>query len=255
VASTVYRPVATVTPGADEGVDLPGALSRTVSEWTQVYVIGQTLPRVIPWCWWFLAALVLYLLVVAVLRLFARRPDRLGLDARLQEHVAFVEPAGPESPVAISLRPTPLGKDVELQTRYLISRWGATGSGTGKLLQPLAPVVALAKVLLRRGLLPRRWAWALITPKTAGNVQYVGQGLVCVWTHPFAKSGRAWSSAVGSFDLPGDGQVKSITLELPYRMDGTARSMRVSVKIRKATFPGPSQTDEGPYDVDPELLI
>ena len=255
VASTVYRPVETAAPQAGETADSHTGSNRTVSEWTQVYVIDLTLPRVIPWCWWFLAALALYLLVVAVLRLFARRPDRLGLDARLQEHVAVVEPAGPDSPVAISLRPTSLGKDVELQTRYLVSRWGATGSAAGKALQPLAPAVALVGVLLRRGLLPRRWAWALITPKTAGNVQYVGQGLLCVWTHPFARSGRAWSSAVGSFDLPGDGQVKSITLELPYRMEGMARSMRVSVKIRKAAPPGVSQEADGPYEIDPELLI
>jgi len=243
-ASAVYRPQGTPVAGAD----------GSMAEWTPVYSVDLVLPRVIPWCWWFLAAGVVYLAVVAVLRLFARRPDRLGLDMRLAEHVATVEPIALDSPVAISLHQTTLGIDVELQTRYLISRWEAAGPAAGKLLRPLATVIAPVKVLIRRGLFPRRWAWALITPKTAGHVQGVRQGLLCVWTNPFARTGRAWSSEVGSFELPADGQVKSITLDLPYRMDGVTRNMRVSVKIRKMAPPRANRAADSSRESDSELL-
>lgn len=254
-ASAVYRPQGTPAVGADGSMGASAAPGRTMAEWTPVYAVDLVLPRVIPWCWWFLAAGVVYLAVVVVLRLFARRPDRLGLDMRLEEHVAIVEPAAFDSPVAISLHQTTLGIDVELQTRYLISRWEAAGPAAGKLLRPLATVLAPVKVLIRRCLFPRRWAWALIAPKTAGHVQGVRQGLLCVWTNPFARTGRAWSSEVGSFDLPAEGQVKSITLDLPYRMDGVTRKMRVSVKIRKMAPPRANRAAEGPGKSDSELLI
>ncbi len=229
VAAAVYRPQGTPAPAtADE---------RTIAEWTEVYSIDLTLPRVIPWCWWFLAALVVYLVLVALLKLFARRPDRLGLDMRLQEFVAVVDPAGLDSPVSISLQPTALSKEIELQKHYLLGR----SDGLAQVLRPLAGVLAFVKVLMRRGFLPRRWAWASITPKTGGNVRHVRRGLVCVLTTPFAKTGHGWSSEIGSFDLPGDGQTKSITLDLPYQMEGVTRSMRVSIRIRKMA---PGRTDQ-----------
>ena len=229
VATAVYRPQGGAALSASDG-------KRTIAEWTEVYSIDLTLPRVIPWCWWFLTVLVVYLVLVALLKLFARRPDRLGLDMRLQEHVAVVDPVGPDSPVSISLRPTSVGKEIELQKHYLLGR--------SQVLRPLAGVVAPVKVLLRRCLFPRRWVWASITPKTGGNVRHVRRGLICISTSPFARTGHGWSSEVGSFDLPGDGQSKSITLDLPYQMEGVTRSMRVSVRIRKMAPGGADQAVE-----------
>jgi hypothetical protein len=191
--------------------------------------------------------------VVAGLQRLARHPDQLGLDVRLEESVAVVEPASPSNPVHVALRPTALGEDVELHMRYLGSRWGAAGPVVGKLLRCLAVIVAPAWVLLRRCALPRWWAWILVTPKTGSDSQRARSGLLCVWTSPFAKA-RAWSSETGSFDLPAEGQTKSITLDLPYQMDGSKRSMRVSVRFRKVTPEGASAVPDSSPEDESELF-
>jgi hypothetical protein len=228
--------------------------SRTVSEWTPVYTIDLVLPQVIPWCWWMLGAVIAYLVVVAIMRLFARHPDRLGYDMRLAENVATVEPAGLNSPIEIQLWQTPLGIDIELHKRYMVSRWEAI-PGAGKLVPGLASVVAVVKVLARRCLLPRRWAWALIAPKPGGHARHAHQGLLCVWTSPFARKAQAWCSEGGLFDLPADGQAKSITLDLSYQLDGVTRTMRVSVKIRKAAPSGANRGAGDLSDAESEFLI
>jgi len=229
--------------------------SRMVAEWTPVYVVDMTLPRVIPWCWWLLAAAAVYLLAVAIVRLFARRPDALGYDLRLQESVATVEPAGLNSPVEIQLQQTTLDIDISLHARYLANRWEGVIPLSGKVVWHAAHVVATVKVLSRRGLLPRRWAWTLITPKTGAQARHVRQGLLCVWTSPLSRTARAWCSEGGSFDLPADGQTQSMTLDLPYQMDGVTRTMRVSIRLKKA---GPYGANRGPGvgpEAESEFLI
>jgi hypothetical protein len=198
---------------------------------------------------------VVYLAVVAVMRLFARRPDALGYDMRLVENVATVEPAGLNNPVEIQLQPTSLDIDISLHARYLVSQWEGTLPVSAGLASHLAHLVAAVKVSVRRCLLPRRWAWTLIAPKTGGQARRVHHGLLCVCTSPFARRAQAWCSEAGSFDLPADGQTKAITLELPYQMEGVARTMRVSVKIRKAGPLGASRGMGDAPEVESEFLI
>ncbi|UCD52209.1 MAG: VWA domain-containing protein [Phycisphaerales bacterium] len=229
-ASAIYRGQDTVDP------------SQMVAEWTPVYTVDLVLPRVIPWCWYFLGAIAVYMAVVAIVRLFARHPDRLGYDMRLAENVATVEPAALGSPVEIQLQQTTLDIDISLHARYLANRWEGVIPVSGKLAWHLAHVVAAVKVLVRRWLLPRRWAWTLIAPKTGGQARHVRQGLLCLWTSPFARKAQAWCSEGGSFDLPAAGQTRSITLDLPYQMDGMSRTMRVSIKVRKV---GPLGANRG----------
>jgi len=256
-ASAVYRPLEASNAPASASTDR----NQTILEWTPVYSLQLVLPRVVPWCWWFLAGVLVFLSLVVVLRLLARRPDRLGLDLRLEENVAAIDPAGAESPIRIELRQTPLGKDMELHRRYLASRWEGAGTAVpligpalGRFLGWLAIGVAGATVLIRRCLYPRRWAWALITPKLGGSSRYVRKGLVCVWTSPLARKGRLWSSETGLLDLPAEGQAKSITLELAYRMGPSARTMRVGIRIRKMAPDGAKRTVDGSREADSELV-
>lgn len=216
--------------------DSPDAV---ISEWTPVTFVSVATAKAIPWGWWVLAGLVLVLAAVFVLKMLAPRPDRLGLDALLAESVAVVEPASVNSPVAIELRPSSLRSDIDLHVAHARSQ----GSGAGS----LVAIFASARVLLRRAFSPRKWAWALITPRISG-ARSVQKGLVCVWTGPLARKGGVWSSQTGAIGAPGKGQAISITLDLAYQMDTVARSMRVSVRIRNAA----SQTEkEGTDDLQP----
>jgi len=245
---------------SDGGGGSATGTNETILEWTPVYSIEFVLPGVVPWCWWFLAGAGVFLVLAAILRLLARRPDRLGLDIRLEENVAVIDPAGVESPIQIELRATTLGKDMELYRRYLTGRWEGAGRAVpligpavGRGLGALAVVVAFASVSVRRCLYPRRWAWTLITPKIAGGAQHVGKGLVCVWTSPFVRKGRAWSSGTGLFDLPGEGQARSITLELPYQMGGSVRTMRVGVRITRMASSKTAPAADDAFDTESEL--
>jgi hypothetical protein len=248
VASTQYR-------AQEAEGDAATQPRQTLAEWTDVYTINLELPRVIPWCWWLLAAVVLYLVCVAVFQHLACYPDKLGLDVRLEESVALVEPASPAGPVHIALHPTPLGTDVKLYARYLGGRWEEAGRSlaplvgpvVGRLLRCLALVVAPVRVLVRRCVLPRWWAWALITPKTGSDKGRTQSGLLCVWTSPLARA-RAWSSETGSFELPGKGQAKSITLDLPYQIEQSRRTMRVSVKLRNTAPEGADAASGSTHD-------
>ncbi|HPC94029.1 MAG TPA: vWA domain-containing protein [Sedimentisphaerales bacterium] len=217
--------------------EMPGSPDpMPISEWTDVTFVSIATAKVVPWCWWALAAVAILLLVVFVLKLLVPRPGRLGLDVRLAENIATVEPASFHSPVAIDLRGTPLRTDVDLHVAHALS-----GLETGGL-KPLVAVLVAAGVLLRRGVYPRRWAWALITPRIGPGVRHVRKGLLCVWTGPLARRGRLWSRQTGTIPIPGPGQAASISLDLPYRMDGTARSIRVSVRIRNGEPPAAPET-------------
>ena len=250
VASTQYR-------AQEAEGDAVTAPRQTLAEWTDIYTINLQLPRVIPWCWWLLAAGVVYVAFVAAFQHLARHPDKLGLDVRLEESVASIEPAGAGGPVHIELHPTALGMDVKLHARYLGGRWEEAGRSlvplagpvVGKLLHCLALVVAPVQVLARRCALPRWWAWSLITPKTASGKGRAQSGLLCVWTSPFARA-RGWSSETGAFELPEKGQAKSITLDLPYLMDQSRRTMRVSVKFRNTAPEGADATSDSAHGDD-----
>ncbi len=214
-------------PGSGDGMQ--------ISEWTDVTFVSIATAKVLPWCWWALAGAAAVLLAVFVLKLLAPRPSRLGLDVRLAENIAIVEPASFHSPVAIDLREASLRTDVDLHVAHALSRSQAGG------LKPLVAVLVSAGVLLRRAVYPRRWAWALITPRIGGGVRHAQKGLLCVWTGPLVRKGRVWSQQTGAIPIPGAGQATSITLDLPYRMDGAARSIRVSVRIRNGEPPAQAE--------------
>lgn len=250
-ASALYEAQEIDDSAASEPADSSTDQRPMVAEWTDIYSIDLVLPRVIPWGWWVLAVALLYVGIVAALRPFAQRPDGLGLDVRLSENVAVIEPVSLGSPVRVELYPTALRVDMELHARYLGNRWGEAarklgapaGPAVGNLLRCVAMVVARVGVVIRRGVLPRRWAWALITPRLGSDSLRARSGLLCVWTSPFARA-RAWSSETGLFDLPEAGQATSVTLDLPYQMDQATRTMRVSVNFKKTAPKAPSRASE-----------
>lgn len=207
-----------------------------ITEWTDVTIVSVVTAQVVPWCWWVLAVVAATLLVVFILKMLAPRPSALDLDLRLEENVATVEPASLRSPVAIELAATSLRLDVDLHVAHAKSCSKATG------LKPLVVASVVAGVILRRALCPRRWAWTLITPNIGTGVDHVQKGLLCVWTGPIARKGRAWSSQSGAITLPGKGQARSIALDLGYEMAGTTRSIRVSVRVRNSML----QVEETP---------
>ncbi len=211
-----------------------------ITEWTDVTVIHIVTAGVVPWCWWVLAGVVLALLAVFVLRLLAPRPDRLGVDVRLEEGVATIEPASLHSPVEIELGQTSLGIDIDLHVAHALSR--SKGNG----LRLFTVMLTTMGVILRRAVYPRRWAWALLTPRIGSGVTHVQKGLFCIWTGPLTRKGRAWSSQSGITAIPEKGRSASIALDLAYEMARVARSIRVSVKIRN----GAPQTEERPTDAD-----
>lgn len=214
--------------------------SSPIVEWTDVTVVNIVTTGVVPWCWWVLAGVIAALLAVFVLRLSAPRPDRLGVDVRLEEGVATVEPASLHSPVEIELGQTSLGIDIDLHVAHALSR--SKGNG----LRPFTVMLTTMGVILRRAAYPRRWAWALLTPRIGSGVTHVQKGLFCIWTGPLTRKGRAWSSQSGVIAIPEKGRSASIALDLAYEMAGAARSIRVSVRIRNGT----PQTEERPTDAD-----
>lgn len=226
-ASATFQP-----PNAPDG--------SPITEWTDVTVINIVTTGVVPWCWWVLAGGIVALLAVFVLRLAAPRPDRLGVDVRLEEGVATIEPASLHSPVEIELGQTSLGIDIDLHLAHALSR-----SKTSRL-KPITVMLTAMGVILRRAVYPRRWAWALLTPRIGSGVTHVQKGLFCIWTGPLTRKGRAWSSQSGIVAIPEKGRSASIALDLAYEMAKVARSIRVSVKIRN----GAPQTEEKPTDVD-----
>jgi hypothetical protein len=121
----------------------------------------------------------------------------------LAENIATVEPASFHSPVVIDLRETPLRTDIDLHVAHALSRSKTTGVG------PLVAVVASAGVVLRRAVYPRRWVWALITPRIGTGARHVEKGLLCVWTGPLARQGRVWSGQTGAIPIPSPGQAAS----------------------------------------------
>jgi hypothetical protein len=247
VASVVYRPQEAAIPSAGSPGTLPA--DRMVAEWSDVYAIHLDAPWAVPACWWPLAAVLLMVVVAMVLRVLVPSPSRLALDMRLEDNVAIVEPVRLDNPVLVDLKETSLAEELVLYARYLCGRWDHVGRhlarqaglgqdsrfgvGLGRLLQGVAAVVAPIRVLLRRGLYPRRWAWATIIPRIRGNAALVRTGLLCVWTGLGARRGRVWSSQAGSLALPDEGQTRSIDLDLPYRIDSVDRTMRVTVRVRR----------------------
>jgi hypothetical protein len=188
-------------------------------------------------------------LVATVLRVLVPSPSRLALDMRLEDNVAVVEPVRLDNPVLVDLKETSLAEELVLYARYLCGRWDHVGRhlaqqaglgsdstfgvGLGRFLQGTAAVIAPIRVLLRRSLYPRRWAWAAIIPRIRGNTALVRTGLLCVWTGLGTRRGRVWSSQAGSLALPDEGQTRSIDLDLPYRIDSVDRTMRVTVRVRR----------------------
>jgi hypothetical protein len=226
-ACVVYRP-RDVSDAAGAGA-MPVS-DRTIAEWSDIYTVQLNTPWIVPVFWWPVAALLVVSIVAAVLRLFVPNPSRLALDMRLEENVAVVEPVRLDNPVLVDLQETSLTRDVQLYTRYLASCWNQ-----GAFKQGLALIVAPIRVLLRRALYPRRWAWAAVIPRIRGDARHVRTGLMCVWTGPGARGGRLWSCHDGVHHLPQEGQVKAVHLDLPYRMDNVDRTMRVTVRIRRTT--------------------
>jgi hypothetical protein len=244
VASVVYRPQATSeSPAGAAPAD------RMLAEWSDLYTIHLDAPWAVPLCWWPIAAVLLMAIVATVLRVLVPSPSRLALDMRLEDNVAIVEPVRLDNPVLVDLKETPLAEEMVLYARYLCGRWDHVGRhlaqqaglgpdsrfgiGLGRFLQGVAAVVAPIRVLLRRSLYPRRWAWAAIIPRIRGNAALVRTGLLCVWTGLGARRGRVWSSQAGSLALPDEGQTRSIDLDLPYRIDSVDRTMRVTVRVRR----------------------
>ncbi len=221
--------------------DAPEAVIR---EWTDVTTIAVATAEAIPWCWWVLAGLLVALVGVFVLKMLAPRPNQLGLDVRLAENVATVEPASASSPVTVELQPSSLRSDLDLHLAHV----RRSGNGAGA----LAAVLASAGVLLRRAFYPRRWAWALITPRIGGT-RSVQKGLLCLWTGPLARKGRLWSSQTGPVQVPANGQVVSITLDLAYEIETTRRSMRVTVRIMNTAARSEVERFDEPATADPEL--
>ena len=122
----------------------------------------------------------------------------------------------------------------------------------GSLTRGIALVIAPAQVILRRALYPRRWAWAAIIPRVRGDAQLMRTGLLCVWTSLTARHGRVWSSQGGVLELPPEGQVKSISLDLPYRADGVDRAMRVTVRVKRMASEG-AETTPPDWQTGPDL--
>jgi hypothetical protein len=247
VASVVYRPQEVALSAAGATGTLPA--DRMVAEWSDVYALHLEAPWAIPWCWWPVAALLLMAVVAMVLRVVVPSPSRLALDMRLEDNVAIVEPVRLDNPVLVDLKETSLAEELVLYARYLCGRWDHRGRhlaqqaglgrdsrlavALGRLLQGCAAVIAPIRVLLRRSLYPRRWAWAMVSPRIRGNAALVRTGLLCVWTGLGARHGRVWSSQAGSLALPDEGQTRSIDLDLPYRIDSVDRTMRVTVRVRR----------------------
>jgi len=247
VASVVYRPQATSESAAGPSGTSPA--DRMVAEWSDVYSIHLDAPWAVPLCWWPIAAVLLMAVVATVLRVFVPSPSRLALDMRLEDNVAVVEPVRLDNPVLVDLKETSLAEELVLYARYLCGRWDHVGRhlaqqaglgsdstfgvGLGRFLQGTAAVIAPIRVLLRRSLYPRRWAWAAIIPRIRGNTALVRTGLLCVWTGLGTRRGRVWSSQAGSLALPDEGQTRSIDLDLPYRIDSVDRTMRVTVRVRR----------------------
>ncbi len=266
VAAVVYRPqeaarVEGVGP-SNRGQDALGTrgrdardtagttpADRMVAEWSDLYTIRLDAPWAIPLCWWPIMAVLLMAIVAMVLRVLVPSPSRLALDMRLEDNVAIVEPVRLDNPVLVDLKETSLAEELVLYARYLCGRWdhvgrhlaqqaglgpdSRLGTGLGRFLQGAAAVVAPIRVLLRRCLYPRRWAWATVIPRIRGNAALVRTGLLCVWTGLGARRGRVWSSQAGSLALPDEGQTRSIDLDLPYRIDSVDRTMRVTVRVRR----------------------
>jgi hypothetical protein len=239
VASVAYRP--------REASGL--SLDRAIAEWSDVYAVNLSRPGVIPFCWWPLAAVLLMAVVTAPLKLFVPKPSKLALDMRLEENIAIIEPVRLDNPTLLDLHETSLAREMQLYTQYLFSEWDIAGrdmaqragfkSGSvmgtvlGTFVRSLAFVAGPLRVLLRRAVYARRWAWAAIMPRVRGDVRRVRTGLVCVWTGLGARRGRAWSSQSGPIELPGEGRTGFISMDLPYEADRVDRTMRVTVRVRR----------------------
>lgn len=209
-ASVVYRPAGEVS--AD----------RMVVEWSDLCEVRLNTPWVVPLCWWPVAAILVLGTLTALLRRLVPDPSRLPLDMRLEENIAVVEPVRLDNPVLVDLQETSFLKDVQMYTRYLRSRWDGSA---------LALIIGPLRVLLRRALCPRRWAWTAVIPRVRGDGRSVRTGLMCVWTGLGARRGRVWSDRDGSQRIPEDGQVGAVHLDLAYRADNVDRKMRVTVRI------------------------
>ena len=247
VAAVVFRATEMADAASTASGGIPG--NRMIAEWTDVYAVNLDTPWVVPLVWWFLAAGLVATVVAAALRLFVPSPGRLALDMRLEENVAVVEPVRHDNPVLVDLHETSLGTELRLFGRYLCSQWDLAGqamarragfkpgsamsTALGTIARGIAWGVAPVRVLLRRMLYPRRWAWTAIRPRVRGDARLARQALLCVWTGPGARNGRAWSSQSGSLDLPERGQFRSINLDLPYRVDRVDRTMRVTVRVTR----------------------
>jgi hypothetical protein len=212
LASVVYR------PSGDRSAD------RMIAEWSDVYAVQLNTPWVVPLIWWPVIAILVAGIVTTILRLFVPSPSRLPLDMRLEENIAVVEPVRLDNPVLVDLQETSLVKDVQLTTRHLRSQWNGS---------VLAFIAGPVRVLLRRALYPRRWAWTAVIPRVRADARSVRTGLMCVWTGLGARRGRVWSQRDGSQRLPEDGQVKMVHMDLPYRVDNVSRTMRVTIRIGK----------------------
>ncbi|MEN6575621.1 MAG: vWA domain-containing protein [Phycisphaerales bacterium] len=214
VASVVYR--------SQEAAAGETPADRVVAEWSDLHTVQLDMPWVVPLCWWPVAAFLVIAILATVLKLFVPSPSRLALDMRLEENIAVVEPTRFDNPVLVDLQETSLAKDMQLYTRYLRSRWNGS---------PAALIAGPIRVFFRRALYPRRWAWTAVIPRVRGDARSVRTGLMCVWTGLGARSGRVWSCQDGSLALPPEGQVKTVHLDLPYRVDNVNRTMRVAIRI------------------------
>ncbi len=231
VASVVYRPRGTASSRGQDTLDVveergQDVLATMIAEWSDLYAVQLDMPWVVPLCWWPIAAFVVLAVLTAVLKLLVPSPSRLALDMRLEENIAVVEPTRLDNPVLVDLQETSVAKDMQLYTRYLRSCWNGSAAG-----QVLAMIVGPVRVLLRRALYPRRWAWTAVIPRIRGDARSARTGLMCVWTGLGARRGRMWSCQDGSVALPPEGQVKTMYLDLPYRADHVNRTMRVAIRI------------------------
>lgn len=247
VASVAYRPQQPSGSAAGRLGTTP--TDRVIAEWSDVYAVNLDTPWVIPLCWWPLMALLVAAALTVVLRRFVPSPSKLALDMRLEENVAIVEPVRLDNPVLLDLHETPFAREVQFHIRHLGTQWDVAGRnlvrqagfGTdssvaalvGAFMRGIACVVAPIQDVVRHAVYPRRWAWAAIIPRVRGDARVVRTGLLCVWTGLGARDGRAWSSQGGPLDLPMEGQVKSINMDLPYRAEGVDRSMRVTIRVRR----------------------
>jgi len=267
VASVAYRRQPRSGPSAGQPQNAPA--DRVIAEWSDVYAINLDTPWVIPLCWWPLMALLVAAALTAVLRRFVPSPSKLALDMRLEENVAIVEPVRLDNPVLLDLHETPFAREVQFHIRYLGTQWDVAGRnlvrqagfGTdssvaalaGALMRGLACVVAPIQDVVRHAVYPRRWAWAAIIPRVRGDARVVRTGLLCVWTGLGARGGRAWSSQGGSLNLPMEGQVKSINMDLPYWADGVDRAMRVTIRVRRIVSDDAETTTAGWQEAGPEV--